>query len=892
MPKIYIKSVPSSEWSNSSWDNATSYNVGDRITYDDGAYKKLYTCIQSHSSSIPQTNGDAYWARIGSEEYPYYAVDGRLDTYTSGEVYLESINARYRGSGGTVWPHATEDGTVPGEIILEDGEYFQPTSALLADGIDITALNTGKVTINHFQFNYAYVFSASVFSTHRSKITGINLIMGGGSSIRIAGGNAKILFDQCKLTDENCPYGPANGNDFRIGNANHLAFKNTLCYFPNATAPLLSNGMQQHEGKLPVWENSTFALGFGSGNNYSPLFYSAQSQSPYVKNCIFYATHLGYTSSGPINITHSASIGESNVVYSASNAITFTEVNDGFKYLNPEFVDPGNGNLSLRPSSPLIGGIKDSNSNPAGVYIQPGSSTGGSGTFEDPYYMAELDTAETEAAAGNGIIYFVDGEYTISNSLNLYADGITYKSLNKHKAILGSSDTNITSARKINIGGQYGAINLGVGNITLEDFYIKNTRFQQATNSPSRPNKIKGLKVEDTHPISHATDGFLWSYGKLIIDSCFIYLHFGQESSYYLTRSSETCEILDTTLILNFPQTSGHVSFVPFQSIENSIIYATTEIPESGFPALTANSKNCCFYNIGTNVTYGGENTYQGDPKFADPNSKDFRLRADSPLIGGINQSKYPVDAIWIQPGSGIGSGTEDDPYYWAEYSAAFLAAVQSSSKQLIFKDGTYTWTNAILRDDNVGNNITMVAENLHQAIFTDQGSRISSAGKNPTLRFKDIQMVAIDHFTWQQECHYIFDSVHFIGSKYMGALSVTASGCIFEVETGKNTYIFNNSGPVDIANCIFVDHNDRSPISTYLTDANSGTIKNTIFYAKYPRTSCIKPNQNAVLINCASENITNPEDGILFNQNLGFLDVENKNYSLRPLSPLIGRGQ
>ena len=50
--------------------------------------------------------------------------------------------------------------------------------------------------------------------------------------------------------------------------------------------------------------------------------------------------------------------------------------------------------------------------------------------------MGELDTAETAAAAGDGIIYFVDGEYTISNHLNLYADGITYKSLNKHKAIL------------------------------------------------------------------------------------------------------------------------------------------------------------------------------------------------------------------------------------------------------------------------------------------------------------------------------------------------------------------------------------------------------------------------------------------------------------------------
>ena len=376
MPTIYIKRVPSSEWSNSVWDGATNYNVGDRITYNDGAYKKLYTCIQSHSSSIPQTNGDVYWARIGSKEYPYYAGDGRLDSYTLGEVYLESINGRYLGSAGAVWPHATEDGTVPGEIILEDGEYFQPNSALCADALDYTALNTGQVTITHSQFNYDYIYCGSSLTAHRSEITGINLIMGGGSNVRLTGGNAKIFFKQCKLTDEGSLHGPVNGSDFRIGNSNHISFKDTLLYFPNATAPLFANGMTQHEGERPIWENTTFALGFGSGNNYSPLLYSSNnlSQSPYVKSCIFYATHLAYPSTtGTINITHDSNIGESNVLYSASDAVTFVEVNDSFKYLDPGFVDPSKGNFSLRPSSPLIGGIKDENSlsnkYPDGVWV-------------------------------------------------------------------------------------------------------------------------------------------------------------------------------------------------------------------------------------------------------------------------------------------------------------------------------------------------------------------------------------------------------------------------------------------------------------------------------------------------------------------------------------------
>ena len=184
-----------------------------------------------------------------------------------------------------------------------------------------------------------------------------------------------------------------------------------------------------------------------------------------------------------------------------------------------------------------------------------------------------------------------------------------------------------------------------------------------------------------------------------------------------------------------------------------------------------------------------------------------------------------------------------------------------------------------------------MIAENLHQVIFSDSGSRITSDNKNPTLRFKGVQLIANDHFTHTAQCHYIFDSCHILAVKYIGAISVTATGSIFEVQTGQNTYIFSNSGPVDIKNCIFVDHNDRQPTDSYLTGAVSGTIKSCIFYAKYPRGTCINPSHNAVLTKCATENITNPENGVLFSENLGFMDIDNKNYNLRPLSPLIGKG-
>tara|TARA_B100001093_G_C26857883_1_gene1028327 strand:+ start:2667 stop:5648 length:2982 start_codon:yes stop_codon:yes gene_type:complete len=589
----------------------------------------------------------------------------------------------------------------------------------------------------------------------------------------------------------------------------------------------------------------------------------------------------------------------------------------GATYQNPMLVDPGSSDYRLRPSSPLIAGIETSNSNPEGVYIQSGDSTGGSGTFEDPYYMAELDTAETAAAADNGIIYFVDGYYEIDPlGLNFYADGITYKSLNKHKAILGSNDSNLLNAKKINIGGQYGGTNLGVGNITLEDFYIKNARFQQATNSASRPNKIKGLKIEDTHPIGHGTDGFLWSYGKLIIESCFIYLDFGQEPSYYLTRGSDSCEMLNTTLIINFSQTSGSPAFVIFGSIENSIIYATTEIPESGFPALTANSKNCCFYNIGSNITYGGENTYQGDPKFVDPNSRDFRLRADSPLIGGISKSKYPADAIWVNSeGAGTGTGTESDPFHFnggasSQFLDAVNAAVSNGTFQVIFKDGDYRMTTAgeQMRVPNLGL-VTLVAENKDQAVLSSQREVNIADLTSQTLKLKGFKLsvTGTEHFIHTQYIsrpfHLHLDNCYLLAENFFALASggsITANNSIMEKMLGSNKYLYSGLDcTYSFKNCLFIDRNlSNDQGFNHNVRAEESVFKNCIFRSEQSGNSL--PPVIGELIACAVYNYdasSYSDKEVILDGDPLMIDFdptshENSNYALRPLSPLIGQGK
>jgi hypothetical protein len=908
---VYVEVT--SSYSRSTWDDlgSTNYNPGDRVDYFDGSRNRIFVCINSNNSTTEPQNNPTDWAPAGSKEYPFLLIDSatNLRVINNSEWTLHGISsstvnflAEELGTwapdnpiGGNATYQADGAG---GTIILGDGRYAwdYPTYAMWwPNNCTIQAKNKQKAYIittgNYWGGDNVTWKDVVIYCTKTSNNTP------GGY-----GGFTHNL-DSCLFTQET-PWGslyaakqePSSSLWTRVcGGFNGGYMRNCTFDYQYRGPSYWFNLSATSTGTI---ENNTFYCRV-KHNQYNLIYGGG---NVLWSNNIF---HIKYLQNGhPNQVVHQSAFSGEVSGLNTQGVNTFYLENDsdvggtlnnninGGVTIDPKFVDQDSSNFSLRPSSPLIGGFKSSN--PAGVYIQPGSGTGGSGTFDDPYYMGELGVAETEAAAGEGIIYFVDGEYIVSTDLNFYADEITYKSLNKHKAILGRSSASTTSAVRINVGGAYGATNLGVGNITLEDFYLKNSRFQLVSNDLSRPNKLTGLKVIDTLPVTHATDGVIWSQSSAcIIKSCLFYTDFAVESNHYLGRGYNHVEVYDSTMIIKFSNPSGHIVFPPFKSFENSIVYGTTAgIPESGFPAFTAASKDCCFHNIGSNSTYGGENTYQGDPKFVDASSKDFRLRADSPLIGGVNKSKYPMDSVWVQSGTGIGAGTEDDPFYWDEYPAAFLAATQSSSKQLIFKDGTYIWTNAILQDDNVGNNITMVAENMHQAIFTDNDWRLSSAGKNPTLRFKNIKLLAIDHFTHLPECHYVFNSIHLLCNKQVGALSVTATGSIFEVATGQNTSIFNNSGPVNIRNCIFTDHNDRSPTQSYLTDANSGIIKNTIFYAKYPRADCIRPGHSAVLISCASENITNQRSGIEYFNNLGFMDVENKDYNLRPLSPLIGQGK
>ena len=99
------KSVPQASWSRTAWGptGGTNYVVGDRVYVvlaDGSQYENLaktFVCIADNNSTTDPETDTTNWARVGfSEEYPYHAPDGNLNTVgTQGEVYLDAQASRY-----------------------------------------------------------------------------------------------------------------------------------------------------------------------------------------------------------------------------------------------------------------------------------------------------------------------------------------------------------------------------------------------------------------------------------------------------------------------------------------------------------------------------------------------------------------------------------------------------------------------------------------------------------------------------------------------------------------------------------------------------------------------------------------------------------------------------
>ncbi len=311
--------------------------------------------------------------------------------------------------------------------------------------------------------------------------------------------------------------------------------------------------------------------------------------------------------------------------------------------------------------------------------------------------------------------------------------------------------------------------------------------------------------------------------------------------------------------ILGFNYTGGSVRIATAGlDVENSIFYAEATSP------YWAGSDN--------------DGLIDRNPLFIDGVNGDFRLRPGSPLIGGGESSKFPADAVWMQSGSGTGTGTESDPYYFDQFTDALSAASSSTSKKVVLKDGTYTFSNSHCEDSNI-NSVTFIAENLHGATISDGNSRkVLSAGIDNTLNIENLTLDGGDHFI----------NV----SQSSGKLSLVAKGCKFEL--AKYIYFKN----CDISGCFLNgvgqimqgDNSGNFLVRNSTLIGTTGPIfntdvvcKNSILYLSSSSASA----PGGTTTDCIAYNFA-AQDGCTDADPL-FIDSGNDDYRLRPSSPAIG---
>jgi hypothetical protein len=303
----------------------------------------------------------------------------------------------------------------------------------------------------------------------------------------------------------------------------------------------------------------------------------------------------------------------------------------------------------------------------ATVYIFNGTQSGSAdGSYSDPYDLANIATAETNATSG-GIIVFKDGTYTITNHLDLASAityGVTYKPEN---------------AGQVTISGPFG-VRVGntsmVGSIIMDDIIMDigdssqykdyQLRVINATGGSITLNRCNGT-IDRTHGSfsscaigdnsAHASTGEAYD---LFLNECVFKINMSATTHSYETgiigggsdssgpSKPKNSTIKNCTFFIN---TTGVSAFAQFNNngtksigtvlVTNSILYHTgTASPLlSGNTSNIVNFTNCNLFNGWTTANTTVTNAVTTDPQFVDSANGDYRLRPSSPCINAGTSS-------------------------------------------------------------------------------------------------------------------------------------------------------------------------------------------------------------------------------------------------------------
>ena len=254
----------------------------------------------------------------------------------------------------------------------------------------------------------------------------------------------------------------------------------------------------------------------------------------------------------------------------------------------------------------------------ATVYIAPTAQGSADGTSAaNAYAYSSLNSAESDAQDG-GTILFLDGTYTIPNTAwDPLVTTITYKSLNKHGAILTSSGA-ITLRLGANNSARY---------VNFQDFKITG-----AIDLMSQSN-VTMSGVEQIDSISHVpqyASFYKFSGQWTITDSVIVKDFSGNGNIGFSTSSTLTrCSFLIKCASVGSTGVQGSRPI-----LNNSIIMSDNSSAINDNVINPSTCSHSCFFQMHSNDSSGGTNNVFADPQFVDSANADLRLRPASPCIG------------------------------------------------------------------------------------------------------------------------------------------------------------------------------------------------------------------------------------------------------------------